>query len=68
MSILEIFAIVTIAICAVLCAICIVVLDQVTTTRKHLQQIEKKIDTLYTQMRVKDYTYPSTYPFPTKKF
>lgn len=68
MSILEIFGIVTIAICAVLCAICIVVLDQVTTTRKHLQQIEKKIDAIYTQIRIKDYINPSTYPFTTKKY
>lgn len=68
MSILEFLGLVIIVICAVLCTICVVVLDQVTTTRKHLQQIEKKIDALYTQMRVKDYAYPSTYPFPTQKY
>lgn len=68
MSILEFLGIVTIAFCVVLCIICIVVIEQVKTTRNHLRQIEKKIDTLYTQMRVKDYTYPSAYPFSTKKF
>lgn len=63
MSILEFLGIVTIAFCVVLCIICIVVLDQVTTNRNHLRQIEKKIETLDTQMRVKDFTYP----FPKKK-
>lgn len=68
MSILEIFSIIIVGVCVVLCAICIIVLNQVTTTRNHLQQIEKKIDAIYTQIRIKDYINPSTYPFTTKKY
>ena len=68
MTSLEILGISIIVICIVLCAICIVILDQVKTTRKHLRQIEKKIDAIYTQIRSKDYVYPSTYKFVTKMF
>lgn len=68
MTSLEILGISIIVICIVLCAICIVILVQVKTTRKHLRQIEKKIDAIYTQIRSKDYVYPSTYNFVTKMF
>lgn len=48
--------------------ICFVILNKVRTTQKHLQQIEKKIDAVYTQIRVKDYANPSIYPFMTTEF
>lgn len=48
--------------------ICFVILDKVRTTQKHLRQIEKKIDAVYTQIRLKDYAHPSTYAFQTIKF
>ena len=35
--------------------ICLIILGKVKRTQRHLRQIEKKIDTLYTQSRVKDY-------------
>ena len=48
--------------------ICFVIFNKVRTTQKHLRQIEKKIDAVYTQIRVKDYANPSIYPFMTTKF
>lgn len=48
--------------------ICFVILNKVRTTQKHLRQIEKKIDAVYTQIRVKDYANPSAYAFQTTKF
>ena len=48
--------------------ICLIILKKVRTTQKHLRQIEKKIDAVYTQIRVKDYVNPSTYAFQTTKF
>lgn len=48
--------------------ICFVILNKVRTTQKHLRQIEKKIDAVYTQVRVKDYVNPSAYAFQTTKF
>ena len=48
--------------------ICLIILSKVKRTQRHLRQIEKKIDTLYTQSRTKDYAFPSSYPFLTKKF
>lgn len=48
--------------------ICFVILNKVSTTQKHLRQIEKKIDAVYTQIRVKDYVNPSAYAFQTTKF
>lgn len=48
--------------------ICFVILNKVRTTQKHLRQIEKKIDAVYTQIRVKDYVNPSAYAFQTTKF
>lgn len=48
--------------------ICFVILNKVRTTQKHLRQIEKKIDAVYTQIRVKDYANPSIYPFMTTEF
>ena len=37
-------------------------------TRKHLRQIEKKIDEIYTQIRSDKYAHPSAYHFIEKKF
>ena len=48
--------------------ICLIILKKVRTTQKHLRQIEKKIDAVYTQIRVKDYAHPSIYPFMTTEF
>ena len=48
--------------------ICFVILNKVRTTQEHLRQIEKKIDAVYTQIRLKDYAHPSTYAFQTTKF
>ena len=48
--------------------ICFTILNRIKTTQKHLRQIEKKIDAVYTQIRVKDYVNPSTYAFQTTKF
>ena len=48
--------------------ICFVILNKIRTTQKHLRQIEKKIDAVYTQVRVKDYVNPSAYAFQTTKF
>lgn len=48
--------------------ICFTILNRIKTTQKHLQQIEKKIDAVYTQIRVKDYAHPSIYPFMTTEF
>ena len=48
--------------------ICFVILNKVRATQKHLRQIEKKIDAVYTQIRVKDYVNPSAYAFQTTKF
>ena len=48
--------------------ICLVILSKVKRTQRHLRQIEKNIDTLYIQSRAKDYAFPSSYPFLTKKF
>ena len=36
--------------------------------KKVTKQIEKKIDAVYTQIRVKDYAHPSIYPFMTTEF
>ena len=52
----------------VISLICLIILGKVKRTQRHLRQIEKKIDTLYTQSRAKDYAFPSSYPFLTKKF
>lgn len=48
--------------------ICFAILSRIKTTQKHLRQIEKKIDVIYTQIRVKDYQFPSIYPFMTSEF
>ena len=48
--------------------ICFVIFRKVRTTQEHLRQIEKKIDVIYTQIRVKDYQFPSIYPFMTTEF
>ncbi len=48
--------------------ICFTILSRIKTTQKHLRQIEKKIDAVYTQIRVKDYAHPSIYPFMTTEF
>lgn len=48
--------------------ICFTILNRIKTTQKHLRQIEKKIDAVYTQIRVKDYVNPSAYAFQTTKF
>ena len=48
--------------------ICFAIFRKVRTTQKHLRQIEKKIDAVYTQIRLKDYAHPSTYAFQTTKF
>lgn len=48
--------------------ICFTILNRNKTTQKHLRQIEKKIDAVYTQIRVKDYVNPSVYAFQTTKF
>ena len=48
--------------------ICFAILNRIKTTQKHLRQIEKKIDAVYTQIRLKDYAHPSTYAFQTTKF
>ena len=48
--------------------ICFVIVRKVRTTQEHLRQIEKKIDAVYTQIRLKDYAHPSTYAFQTTKF
>ena len=45
-----------------------VIFKKVRTTQEHLRQIEKKIDAVYTQIRLKDYAHPSTYAFQTTKF
>lgn len=37
-------------------------------TRKHLRQIEKKIDEIYTQIRSDKYAHPSAYHFIEEKF
>ena len=47
---------------------CFTILSRIKTTQKHLRQIEKKIDAVYTQIRLKDYAHPSTYAFQTTKF
>ena len=48
--------------------ICFTIFRKVRTTQEHLRQIEKKIDAVYTQIRLKDYAHPSTYAFQTTKF
>ena len=48
--------------------ICFTILNRIKPTQKHLRQIEKKIDAVYTQIRLKDYAHPSTYAFQTTKF
>ena len=48
--------------------ICLAIFRKVRTTQEHLRQIEKKIDAVYTQIRLKDYAHPSTYAFQTTKF
>ena len=48
--------------------ICFAIFSLVRTTQEHLRQIEKKIDAVYTQIRLKDYAHPSTYAFQTTKF
>ena len=48
--------------------ICFAIFRKVRTTQEHLRQIEKKIDAVYTQIRLKDYAHPSTYAFKTTKF
>ena len=48
--------------------ICFTILNRIKTTQEHLRQIEKKIDAVYTQIRLKDYAHPSTYAFQTTKF
>lgn len=37
-------------------------------TRRHLRQIEKKVDSVYRQIRTEKYVNPSIYPFKTYKF
>ena len=66
MVILEV--IIIIGLFLVIGIICFVILNKVRTTQKHLRQIEKKIDAVYTQIRVKDYVNPSAYAFQTTKF
>lgn len=41
---------------------------KLSKTRRHLRQIEKKIDSVYRQMRTDKYVNPSAYPFKTYKF
>lgn len=57
--------------------ICLTIIDVIlaflsrrnlSKTRRHLRQIEKKIDSVYRQMRTEKYVNPSTYPFKTYKF
>ena len=49
-------------------AIVVLVRRQNNKTRKHLRQIEKKIDETYTQIRSDKYAHPSAYHFVEKKF
>ena len=45
-----------------------IILKRINKVRKHLRQIENKIDEIYTQSRKEKYTYPKAYPFKTIKF
>lgn len=45
-----------------------VALKRLNKARKHLRQIERKVDEIYRQMRSGKYTYPNAYPFSTSKF
>ena len=49
-------------------ALVVLVRRQNNKTRKHLRQIEKKIDETYTQIRSDKYAHPSAYHFVEKKF
>lgn len=42
--------------------------NQLSYLQNHLRQVEKKIDNIHSQIRMKDYTHPSAYPFETKNF
>lgn len=46
----------------------VLVRRQNNKTRKHLRQIERKIDETYTQIRSEKYAHPSAYHFIEKKF
>ena len=65
---MVILEVIIIALFLVIGLICFVIFKKVRTTQEHLRQIEKKIDAVYTQIRLKDYAHPSTYAFQTTKF
>lgn len=65
---MVILEVIIIALFLVIGIICFVIFRKVRTTQEHLRQIEKKIDAVYTQIRLKDYAHPSTYAFQTTKF
>lgn len=65
---MVILEVIIIALFLVIGLICFAIFRKVMTTQEHLRQIEKKIDAVYTQIRLKDYAHPSTYAFQTTKF
>ena len=65
---MVILEVIIIALFLVIGLICFAIFRKVRTTQEHLRQIEKKIDAVYTQIRVKDYAHPSIYPFMTTEF
>lgn len=60
--------IVIISLAVVLIIMACIVLKRLNKARKHLRQIESKVDEIYAQMRNGKYTYPKAYPFKTSKF
>ena len=45
-----------------------IAIKRLNKVRRHLRQIESKIDEVYTQSREGKYTYPKAYPFKISKF